>query len=132
MVRIHTGSIERFIHERDTPEPIPDPAPRKPGEVRGPQASPQAPHALKRANELLAILAMLRDPHGIARPARLWFTLTEASDYSGLPAATLRDFIAGGHLNAWDVGVRRGGRWRIRRIDLERLEAPQRALPAKI
>jgi hypothetical protein len=51
----------------------------------------------------------------------LWLTLQESVDYSGLPAAILLEFIAGGRLPALDVGRRRGGRWRIRKVDLRDL-----------
>lgn len=54
----------------------------------------------------------------------LWLTLQEAVDYSGLPEAILREFIAGGRIPALDVGRgRRGGRWRIRKVDLRELDA---------
>jgi Helix-turn-helix domain len=52
----------------------------------------------------------------------LWLTLQEAVDYSGLPEAILREFIAGGRIPALDVGRgRRGGRWRIRKVDLREM-----------
>lgn len=54
---------------------------------------------------------------------RLWLTLQQAADYSGLPTAVLLEFIGAGRLPALDVGRRRGGRWRIRQIDLRQLDA---------
>ena len=51
--------------------------------------------------------------------ARLWLTLEEAVDYSGLPAAIIVHFIASKTLKAMNVGRRRGGQWRIRRLDLD-------------
>jgi predicted site-specific integrase-resolvase len=57
-------------------------------------------------------------------PAHLWLTLQEAVDYSGLPAGTLLEFLLSGRLPAIDVGRRRrGGRWRIRQVDLRKLNA---------
>ena len=53
---------------------------------------------------------------------RLWLTLDEAADYSGLPASVLHRLIAGGQLPALDVGVRPGGRYRVRRADLDEIE----------
>ena len=67
---------------------------------------------------------------GLSAPAaapvlRPWLTIDEAADYSGLPAATLRQFVESGRLAALDVGVRPGGRYRVRRADLDQLEAGQ-------
>lgn len=58
-----------------------------------------------------------------AEPTNLWLTLQEAADYSGLPAAVLVDFINSGRLPALDIGRRRGGHWRIRKVDLRKLDA---------
>jgi excisionase family DNA binding protein len=55
-------------------------------------------------------------------PPRPWLNLDESAEYSGLPASVLRDLVAGGHLPALDVGVRPGGRFRVRRADLDALE----------
>ena len=59
-----------------------------------------------------------------AAPAvlRPWLTLAEAADYSGLPATILFGLIQTGELRARDVGVRPGGRWRIRKLDLDAIE----------
>jgi len=62
-------------------------------------------------------------PHGeeTANPAapRLWLTIAEAANYSGLPASFLLHMITCKKLLALDVGPRPGGRWRIARRDLE-------------
>ena len=50
---------------------------------------------------------------------RLWLTIAEAADYSGLPASFLLHMITCKKLLALDVGPRPGGRWRIARRDLE-------------
>ena len=50
-------------------------------------------------------------------PERLFLTLAEAAEYSGLPHAHLRRLMAEGKLEA----LRTGSGWRIRRTDLERL-----------
>jgi excisionase family DNA binding protein len=125
VVRIHSGSIERLLDERNAPKPIPDPSPRKPGEVREPPHPSQS--LARRVTEVMAIAQMLREGYAngaaSARSARLWLTVDEAADYSGLPAVTLRGLIGRGNLPAMDVGIRRGGRWRVRRIDLERIES---------
>jgi hypothetical protein len=116
VTRINAGSVERFIYNRNTPAEIPDPAPRKPGEVSGPHASSQP------SRTLAALADLLRDSPAagsIAHPARLWLTLEESAEYSGLPASVLSGFIGDGKLSAMNVGRRRGGQWRIRRLDLE-------------
>jgi len=113
VVRIHAGSIERFLEQKRNPDPVP--APRG---VREPRAS-QA--IARRGSEIMDLVRVLRDECAIAGSARLWLTLSEAVDYSGLPQATLLEFITTGRLPALEVGRRRGGRWRIRRQDLKRL-----------
>lgn len=55
-------------------------------------------------------------------PDRPWKNLAEAEEYTGLPASTLRSLIEMGELPARDVGVRAGGRWRVKRADLDALE----------
>jgi hypothetical protein len=52
----------------------------------------------------------------------LWLTLDEAEDYTGLPVSILRDLIEAQALRAMDVGVRPGGRFRVRRVDLDQIE----------
>lgn len=48
---------------------------------------------------------------------RLFLTLPEAADYSGLPQAHLRRLMKDGKL----IGLKTGSGWRIRRTDLEKL-----------
>ena len=53
-------------------------------------------------------------------PIKLWLTLREAVDYSGLPAGTLLEFMTCGRLPALDLGRRRGQpRRRGARVDGE-------------
>jgi len=54
---------------------------------------------------------------------RLWLTLAEAADYTGLPESWLAARIAAGKLPALDVGVRPGGRHRVSRKDLDAISA---------
>lgn len=51
-----------------------------------------------------------------------WLTLAEAALYSGLPLAHLKAAVLAGELPARDVGRRKGGRWRVRREDLEAMQ----------
>lgn len=53
---------------------------------------------------------------------RLWLTLSEAAEYSGLPASILQAMIESGELRALNVGVRPGGHWRVRKADVDAVE----------
>jgi excisionase family DNA binding protein len=117
VVRIHAGSIERYLERKRQPEPVPNPKEREVREVREPQA------LARRGSELMELVRVLRDGCANRAPARLWLTLAEAADYSGLPAAILVRCITDGRLSAIDVGRRRGGRWRIRKVDLGKIDA---------
>lgn len=65
------------------------------------------------------------------RPLRPWLTLAEAADYSGLPESALRSLIERGRLAALDVGRRKGGRWRIHRLDLREMRGERRGARAE-
>jgi len=52
-----------------------------------------------------------------------WLSLPEAAAYTGLPQSTLRKLIASRKLLALDVGPRPGGRWRVKRSDLDAISA---------
>jgi excisionase family DNA binding protein len=60
-------------------------------------------------------------------PSRPWLTLAEAAEYSGLPESFLHAMIDQGTLPALDVGVRPGGRYRVRRSDLDGIEGTKRS-----
>jgi hypothetical protein len=122
VVRIHAGSIERYLERKRNPEPIPSPR-------GGSQDEPgmrqlREPHTSRGWKQLVNLL---RDGYADRMPA--WLTLNQAADYSGLPAGMLRDFICHGKLRALDVGIRRGGRWRVRRMDLDLIEGNLLMLP---
>jgi excisionase family DNA binding protein len=51
-----------------------------------------------------------------------WITIDEAAEVSGLPASCIKTLIEAKQLPAIDVGPRPGGRWRVKRTDLEKLE----------
>lgn len=63
-----------------------------------------------------------RDAPASTGDGRLWLKLAEAVAYSGLPASSLLEMIETGELKGRDVGVRPGGRWRIRRLALDAIE----------
>jgi excisionase family DNA binding protein len=52
-----------------------------------------------------------------------WLCLAEAAAYTGLPQSTLRKLLASRKLHALDTGPRVGGRWRIKRSDLDDISA---------
>jgi len=67
------------------------------------------------------------DEYDIDEPAaavtlRPWLTIAESAEYSGLPASHLLGMIEAGELAARDVGIRPGGHWRVRRLDLDAIE----------
>jgi excisionase family DNA binding protein len=85
--------------------------------------NPPPPAALQISGPMRPPAAL---PQGeeIAKTPRLWLTIAEAAEYSGLPASFLTNRVAAGALPAIDVGVRPGGRWRIARRDLRAFSAP--------
>lgn len=123
VVMIHAGSVERFITERDT---VPEPAPRLLGEAREPQTSQPLQKVEKQAGELVRLIELLRDRPAdrtpSAHPAYRWLTLDEAEGHTGLPANHLKGMIRSGQLLAQYVGRRAGGEWRVRTLDLEKIE----------
>ena len=61
-----------------------------------------------------------------ADDGRPWLTLAGAAEYSGLPASILQAMVETGELAALDVGVRPGGHWRVRRLDLDAIEGKRK------
>jgi excisionase family DNA binding protein len=60
---------------------------------------------------------------------RPWLTVAEGAEYSGLPASVILELVQSGRLRALDVGRRPGGRYRVRRRDLDDLEGALFDLP---
>lgn len=54
-------------------------------------------------------------------PEKLWLTLEEAEVFCQLPSTVLRKLIKRGKLPALDVGVRKGGQYRVKRAELAAL-----------
>jgi excisionase family DNA binding protein len=73
-----------------------------------------------------AAAAAIESEENYDAPLRLWLTLSQAAEYSGLPASVLSRFIDQGRLPAIDVGVRPGGHWRVRQLDLDAIEGDRR------
>ena len=52
-----------------------------------------------------------------------WLSLAEAAAYTGLPQSILRRLLANRKLPGLDIGPHLGGRWRIKRSDLDNISA---------
>lgn len=83
----------------------------------------------ERSDELVEKLAMVKAallpaPEPAWKP---WLSLGEGEAYTGLPASVLLMLIEQGDLPARDVGVRKGGRWRVRKVDLDAIAGVRQA-----
>ena len=124
----HPDDVERIRKERN-PEPSPfviqpaanviEPAAKAPE----PAKASIAPLRQSPAEFLQALAAAVgKDSQNSERCSvrtaeRIFLTVPEAADYSGLPQAHLRRLMADGRLS----GLKTGAGWRIRRADLEKL-----------
>jgi len=116
----HAGDVERLAFERDHP-----------GEVSKVPAKLEHP-PLPLRSEVLSWIRENAIPGGTTdarfneqTTPKPWLTLAEAAEYSGLPVSTIRNLIDAGSLKHLDVGPRPGGRWRVKRSDLDALEGHQ-------
>ena len=100
----HAGDVERIAFERENPGG----ASRVPAIVKTP--NPYETSALARLTEETAF------------PAKPWLTIDESAAYLGLPASIIQKLVESGKLPALDCGPRPGGRWRVKRSDLDALE----------
>lgn len=94
---IHAGDVERFQTKRES-------APVVTAVLRPKYSVPSAPPAAQAS------------PHPAA-----WLTLEEAAAHSRLPASYLLELVVTKELPARDVGVRPGGKWRIKQEALDAL-----------
>ena len=110
----HPGDVERIAAEMSKPPApflMPADAP-KTALVKSEPAAAPPPYQLTFA----AMAEMLRPADHVRITERLFLTVDEAAEYSGLPKSYIREQIAAGKF-----GMRTGGGWRIRRADLEKL-----------
>jgi|SRR5581483_6604784 len=131
----HPHDVERLRKERN-PEAQPFViAPSKDGAPDDVPAFAEAPAATSAPNTALAVRQPSAEQFlqaiaaamgsgsqtsqnlGVRISERLFLTIPESADYSGLPQSHLRRLMADGTLKA----MRTGGGWRIRRADLEKL-----------
>jgi len=108
VILYHEGDVERYRFERENPSEVP----KLPAKIDKPNPF-----------EELAKTGMLsiRNLPTVAEK-KPWMTISEASEWSGLPASTIARLIKTGVLLAIDCGPRPGGKWRVKRLDLEKLE----------
>lgn len=105
MVVVSRADVLRLKQERENPPALP----AIPNEPR-----PKLLAAPKTATPPLAIV-----------PGCAWLTLEEAEAYTGLPATFLASRIDAGALPALNVGIRAGGRYRVKRADLDAIQGDQ-------
>jgi hypothetical protein len=92
-----------------------------------PKIAPAA--AIPPSKSAAVVPAAAATPSPVQNGPRPWLDIAQASQYSGLPAAAIRDLIRRGKLRALDVGVRPGGRYRVKLSDLSALEGDLFDLP---
>lgn len=123
----HPDDVDRLRKERNPDAPPFVLLPASPGDdaPHSPTDITQAVAVRDPATEFLqALAAAVVGPgsqnsgrHSVRIAERLFLTLPEAAEYSGLPQAHLRRLMTDGKL----TGVKTGSGWRIRRADLEKL-----------
>ncbi len=100
------GDVERVIFNR-----------KNPAEVA------KVPARLNKPSfEDLAMGAYVKSIQDASVSARPWITVLEAAEYSGLSASAIEKLIKSKQLAALDCGPRPGGRYRVKRTDLDKLE----------
>jgi excisionase family DNA binding protein len=101
MVVVDAEDVERLRQERKNPVTLP--------------AIPRDPSALVRRVPAAPVVQT-------AIPATIFYNLAEAAAYTGLPESFLLEAILAGELRALYVGIRAGGRWRVKRTDLDAIQ----------
>jgi excisionase family DNA binding protein len=118
----HPNDVERVRKERN---PDSEPFVIPPANV-SPTASQTSENTLVKPaagrpqsplDALAALAGMMRPPDRVRVSERLFLTVDEAVEYSGLPQSHLRQLLKSGRL----AGMKTGAGWRIRRADLEKL-----------
>ncbi len=71
-------------------------------------------------------------PQPLPPAPAMWLTVAQAAEETGLPESALVRLIRAGKLAALDVGVRPGGRWRIKRAELGDLRGERLAAGAAV
>lgn len=111
-VQFNAADVERYGFERDNPKEKPI--------MQASQSLQTIPASIAVPLEIGILQKMLNPPE--ATHYQAWMTVKECEKYSGLPASTLMVFIKSKRLPAIDCGPRAGGRWRVSRRDMDKLE----------
>jgi len=107
----HAGDVERLAFERENPS-----------------LAERAVELVKQSHQSAADGDRYPVPYSLLKPAReipalkLWLTIEESAEYLSLPASIIQKLVESGKLPALDCGPRPGGRWRVKRTDLDALE----------
>lgn len=105
----HEGDVERILYAREHP-----------GEVSRVPAKADKPNPFG----VSALSKLFREPD---EPAfKPWLTVAEAAGYTGLPKSMIEYLIAVRSLSALDCGPRPGGKYRIKRTDLDAIEGDRK------
>lgn len=107
----HAGDVERVIYDRENPS-------RVPAKVDKLEIDPLS--ELFQKTGLMSVRGLPAVKQEVQKP---WITISEAAEVSGLPASTIESLVKSKRLLALDCGPRPGGRYRIKRADLDALEA---------
>ena len=105
----HAGEIAPFLNDGESAVQL----------VRNPAAGLPAPYI---SPQLAEIERTMKEAFPSSRLSRPWLTLGEAAEYSGLPKSVILTLIEASQLKAIDCGPRPGGRYRVKRSDLDALE----------
>lgn len=116
-VMIDAGDVERLVDERSRPAALTAVARTSRNGNNGSTSEGAAPVA----RPALALPAPAL-PHAPALPNCSWLNVDEAAAYTGLPAGFLLARIKEATLPCLDVGVRPGGRYRLKRSDLDSIQ----------
>lgn len=114
---LHAGDVERCAFERDNPRAV-----LPPQKIENDPLVNVSIHALPDiVNHLIAMIPTVAAQF---KPVQLpqWITVVVAAEYTSLPASTIETLIKSGKLPALDCGPRPGGKWRVKRTDLDALE----------
>ena len=124
VVKVHAGDVERVKYERDHHE-----------ETAGQPAKPEASQAMQATKgdtmQALFRAVLLGQQANSAPPAKLWMTLDEAADYTGLSRDLLLRMIHQGKMHALqdkpvraegETRAKAGTSWRVSRKDLDALQ----------
>lgn len=116
------GDIERIAFSREQPEDAAKFGPPN-GTINVPATS-QEPDTLTELFHKTGLLSVRGLPKLELQPdvRKPWVTVGEAAEYTGLPFSTIMHLIKDLRLPVLDCGPRAGGRFRVKRSDLDALE----------